>query len=577
MMMRAWPAGLLAIGLALGCGAHAPPHDDTTATLAIDPPNSDLTILNGAPAMEAFHASLVYPDGTSKDVTADAQFSIDISYGSFAANTLAMTGGGKTTVIGLLGSKVAQAQVIGHVKTVRVDPGVPPNAADWFNGPEDPSRAPRVVYPAADVVMPRNLGDFEVHWTDASTNDVFELSLVTEFADIRAYVKGGNGVAAAGPDPSWSAFLASEWIGAVGDSPAVTFQVRGVQSANPIAVGSAPPQLVRLSNEPMLGGLYYWASTSSNGVYGIYRHDMSKPGQPAKQFMTTAQTPGGKCVACHVLSRDGKNMAVTFDGGDGAATMIDVATATLQPTTQAWNFGTFTPDGLQFLSVHDGVLVVRDYATQATLATMPASGWVTHPDLSPDGTQLVYVHPTTTSADWAFGGGKIYVRSYDATTHAFGPERALVSDASNNYYPTFSPDGAWILFNKSADNSTSGAYNNVSAALWVVKADGSAPPIELAKLDLTAGLTNSWGRWAPFAQTFGAGNEPMYWVTVSSKRDFGVRLVAAKQPQIWMTPFFPARAAAGHDPSTTAFRLPFQDITSNNHIAQWTEQVVGVQ
>ncbi len=67
----------------------------------------------------------------------------------------------------------------------------------------------------------------------------------------------------------------------------------------------------------------------------------------------------------------------------------------------------------------------------------------------------------------------------------------------------------------------------------------------------------------------------MYWVTVSSTRDFGVRLVGTHRPQIWMTPFFPNAASAATDPSAAAFRLPFQNIDSNNHIAQWTEQIVN--
>ena len=33
-------------------------------------------------------------------------------------------------------------------------------------------------------------------------------------------------------------------------------------------------------------------------------------------------------------------------------------------------------------------------------------------------------------------------------------------------------------------------------------------------------------------------------------------------------------AAAGMDPSGPAFRMPFQLLTSANHIAQWTQQVV---
>ena len=433
---------------------------------------------------------------------------------------------------------------------------------------------------ALNVIMPRNVGDFEVHWTDASTNDVWEVSLTTDYADVRAYVKGGNGVTAAGPDPSWMAFLSTEWMAAVGAESQVQFQVRGVSSANPTAVGSAAPQIVKLSNETLNGGIYYWASAGTEPE-GIYRHDMSLPGQPAQQYMTKAQT-NGRCVACHVLSRDGKNMAITYDGGNGNATMVDVASATPQVlgAPQAWNFGTFTPDGAQFLSVHGGALVVRDYATQNVLASMTSAGWVTHPDLSPDGTGLVYVRPNAgaISADWSFGGGQIIARTYDQATHTFGAERTLVADANNNYYPSWSPDGQWILYNQSIDDTKSGAYNNPSATLWVVKADGSSPPIQLAKLNSSvANLTNSWGRWAPFAQSLGANSEVMYWVTVSSKRTFGVRLVAGNQPQIWMAPFFPDRAGAAGDPSEVAFRLPFQNITSNNHIAQWTEQVVGIQ
>src|SRR5262249_42822123 len=145
------------------------------------------------------------------------------------------------------------------------------------------------------------------------------------------------------------------------------------------------------------------------------------------------------------------------------------------------------------------------------------------------------------------------------------------------YYPSWSPDGKWVLFNRSSGSS----YNSADASLWVVKADGSAPPIELSAFNQAAsGLTNSWGRWAPFQQSVGQNRDPIFWITMSSKRDFGVRRVnsadaeAARTPQIWMAPFYTDRAAARQDPTAPAFRLPFQNLTTNNHIAQWTERVV---
>jgi hypothetical protein len=336
--------------------------------------------------------------------------------------------------------------------------------------------------------------------------------------------------------------------------------------------------MVRLSNEQMQGGLYYWAAAAANGAYGIYRHDMSKPGQPAEEYLTTNQT-SGRCVACHIVSRDGTRMAITYDGGNQNATMVDVATSVRQPDTQQWNFGTFTPTGEKILTTFEGTLVVRDSNTQAVLATMTAGSRVSHPDLSPDGTRLVYVRHATALSDWTFQAGKIFVRSFDPTTNAFGAETPLVTDGVTNFYPSWSPDGQYVLFNRSnieddgAGGPLEGAYNNANASLWAVKADGSLPPVELAAANQALGLTNAWGRWAPFAQTLGTAGEQIYWLTVSSKRAFGTRLPYGR-PQIWMMAFRPAAAAAGMDPSAFAFRLPMQNIDSSNHIAQWTERIV---
>jgi hypothetical protein len=559
-------------------------NDMVDATLSIAPPTSELVILNGVPAQATFTATLTLADGTQRDVTAETMFGIDATYGSFAANAVTIGLAGRTEVRGTYGDKTATAGLVVRVKSVRVDPSLPPTTAGLFDGPEDPALAPQIRYPAPGSVMPRNLGDFEIHWTDAHGNNVFEVSLRTELSDVRIYVPGGNGLPAQGLMASWRAFQASEWLTAVGFQSTVTYQVRGVNTAAPGSVGAAPPETVQLSNEVMDGGLYYWASVSPTNVIGIFRHDMAKPGQRAEEFLTTNQT-GGRCIACHVLSRDGTKMAITYqDGSDpGVATMVDVATASVAPSAGNWNFGTFTPDNAQFLSIEGGTLVVRSAATQAVLATMPttpATAWVTHPDLSPDGKKLVYVRPNTSGTDLDFKAGQIYVRSYDAATYAFGAELPLVNDGQNNYYPSWSPDGGWILFNRSGFDS---AYDDNNSMVWAIRSDGSQPPVALASANETLGITNSWARWAPFPQTLGAANEPMYWITMSSKRDFGVRLrntglaQRARRAQLWMTPFFPRRAGQGKDPSVAAFRLPFQNFDSSNHIAQWTEKVVVLE
>src|SRR3569832_2260405 len=162
------------------------------------------------------------------------------------------------TVSGVYSDKQNSAVVIVHANGIRVDPTLPPNTTDLFSGTEVPGRAPNVVYPPADVVMPRNLGDFETHWTDANGNDIFEISLHTDLSDVRVYVPGGNGDAAAGPEPSWSAFLAAEGGAAVGGGAAGAGRGRGGRGAGPARGGGAGgPRRGERAGEGRNGGSDY--------------------------------------------------------------------------------------------------------------------------------------------------------------------------------------------------------------------------------------------------------------------------------------------------------------------------------
>jgi hypothetical protein len=159
------------------------------------------------------------------------------------------------------------------------------------------------------------------------------------------------------------------------------------------------------------------------------------------------------------------------------------------------------------------------------------------------------------------------------TGSGFGAATTLLSSSGeNNYYPSYSPDGAWVVFNRSPDDS----YNNIAAHLWAVRSSGG-PPIALTTADDAGDQGNSWPKWAPFAQTY--LGEPLLWVTVSSRRDYGLRLQQASMPadmrtvQIWMAAFRPNQPPPS-DPSAPAFWLPIQSTSAGNHIAQWTEVVV---
>jgi hypothetical protein len=127
-------------------------------------------------------------------------------------------------------------------------------------------------------------------------------------------------------------------------------------------------------------------------------------------------------------------------------------------------------------------------------------------------------------------------------------------------------------------------------------------PVDLAALNIADGLTNSWPRWSPFVQTY--KGHKLLWVTFSSNRDYGLHLVNkgfdhcfppegplydqpqplskmnttyenCEQPQIWMAGVIvdSDRSMDAKDRSFPAFWLPFQDVNSHNHSAQWVEKI----
>ena len=461
---------------------------------------------------------------------------------------------------------MATAQITIRLHTQRVDPSAPADAASLFtNGVIDPDVAPLIVYPDDQLVVPSNLGTFEVHWTDDQGNTVFEVNMTSQFADATVYIGG--------PAPHFNVFTPSEWNTVTTGATDITFDVRGTSPASVGIIGAAPTRTAHLTNEPIAGGLYYWSVSRTDAtLQGIFRHDLSDPGsQP--EAVITQQSNQGICVGCHAISRDGNSMSVTY-GPDSPATIMTFADNSSLPATNYWNMATFTADSKKLVTVTNGVFSLRSAADASVITTIDTSGWAADPDISHDGDKLAYALPASAAYDYHIEQASIQTMPYDPATDTFGSPTTLVTQTGleNNYYPAWSPDDEWMLFTKSTDDS----YDIPSAELWFVKTDGSTAPVKMDVANIGPGLTNSWSRWAPFPQTLGANAEPMFWITFSSKRDFGVRIVGQDQPQIWMAPFFPARAAAGIDPTGPAFRVPFQSIESDNHIAQWTEVVVQI-
>jgi hypothetical protein len=558
------------IGTALlACGPSARGDDNPpVAEIQIEPPDLTITIVDNIAITQPYTATLIDLDGSRSDVTSTAVFAVtDASFGSWSGPTLTITGGaaGPTRVVAMTPDASGDTGLVVKLEGNRFDGNVPPNAPDLFDSAtETPGRAPAIAYPANDILVPPNLGEFDVHWRDTAGNDLFEISLQNQYVNLKIY-KAGSG-------NQFTIYSPAEWFAVGSSRDPLSLTVAGLAQGTPTQKGTAPVQTVSVTNEILQGGVYYWTTQPTQGVY---RYDMSLPSVPPSSYFPPGEEPTS-CLGCHGLSKDGTKMALTLDSGDGRGTILNVADRSVlvpyETNSQFWNFATFTPDANKLVTVYHGVLSLRTSAGGAIIAGIPSTGGsvATHPELSPDGTRLANVETTQNIYDFQVMNGTIVTRTFDQTTDTFGPITPLVPNAPNasNYYPSWSPDGQWIAFTRTIGNS----YNDATATAWVVKSDGSAPPIMLDLANLGQNLTNSWSRWAPFAATTGPTNEPVFYLTFSTTRPFGVRPTGGTQ--IWMTPFYPNRAAQGMDPSGPAFRMPFQLPTSANHIAQWTQQVV---
>jgi WD40-like Beta Propeller Repeat len=256
----------------------------------------------------------------------------------------------------------------------------------------------------------------------------------------------------------------------------------------------------------------------------------------------------------------------------------------------------------------------------STLKTVPSGQRGTQPDFSADGTKIVFVQPSSFTFpsynrldDNHFIGGSLFTMSYSGGV--FGtPVSLLASAGENNYYPAFSPDGNFVIFNRVVMQPGGGActtvlcpndaFSNPNARVMLMPAGGGAP-VDLTAINGVGAITNSWPRFAPNAQTY--KGDQIAWVTFSSTRDYGDTVrnsvmvggmpqtncyppespenismnknattsPTCHQPQLWMAAIDLTKAATGVDSSYPAFWLPFQDPTAHNHIAQWVVSLAG--
>jgi hypothetical protein len=425
------------------------------------------------------------------------------------------------------------------------------------------------VYPEAGVVIPSNLFGLTFQWRDSIGGPY----LITATAG-RYRVRWLTTQRALTPEGTpWELLKRNSAGGAI---------TWGVSVLREGARCDGPTQPVIVDPSELLGAVYYW----STGDMGIMR--LAAGERAPEPFLNPSTAPELNCPACHALSRDGRRVAFTRTSfppfGDLATSLVEQPRQLLfNPTGVEGYFPSFSPNPTYLVAGSSGQLLIRNSDTGERLNSLPLpmSTVAGSPDWSWQGDKitaavgpvgLVNLVPNAAISlgalyEWTRAGGGTDVGSQPSD---WGTPRLVVpqeGDMSNDR-PAYSPNGAYIAFNRKGDDPGAGeGMGNANVDLWIVRADQpSAPPTQMSRANRAQMLGNSWPKWAP------SDRRGRLWLAFSSFRDYGdvlpTNAAVDRRPQIWVTAVDPD-APAGVDPSAPAFWLPFQSPESGNHIPYW--------
>ncbi len=462
--------------------------------------------------------------------------------------------------------------------TVVVDPTAPSNASTLFNGVVDPNFAPTIVYPPDGVLVPPNMNSLEIHFIPGPGQTVFQITFQAPTATLVAYTgcTAVNGGCIYTPDSTfWSSLVQY----ARGVAP-VTFNITGVNGSNPGSVGLSATQSIAFSDQDITAGIYFW---NTSGV--VERYDWGYPNAPPETWMDPPTAGALVCVGCHAISRNGDLGVVGKDipapatyGVFNVATRQAEQTAGGQALSGSADFFSFSPDS-RFLATSDGTSIQWRDLNSGVVQSPAVTSSGTMPDWSPSGLDMVFAKPQSNPffSEPGVSSASLQVTHFNGAGWN-APTTLVAYQGQNNYYPSYSPDGQWVAFNRSPSDSES--FSNAApdpdagtvpdGELWAVASGGGGSPIRMDAASNPGAL--SWPKWAPVISDYYGGH--VMWLTFSTARGYGLRSADGQSTELWMVAFDPARAASGQDPSFPAFFLPFQDAAGGNHIAQWVTAVL---
>ncbi len=478
--------------------------------------------------------------------------------------------------------------------------GAPQNAAQLFGDADAGagSGGPCLFEPEVGSLYPHNWLRPRFSWTPSGGENLFEIRLhvANQKTDLVVYTTQTSWTM---PQATWDLLRNHS------ADEAMTLSIRGGvfdgQNLASIALGTSGPLGVAPVDAP--GSIVYWWIKGSTGLKGFSVGD-----ETVVSALTPpqVQSPQVQCFGCHTGTPDGNdvmlsappgnwgNLMARVDPGDGgvdsgligttpsylgagAATVLQQGPLGITSFSKAhWTPGDRTAvasDGtdLVWLDVEAktagaarGVIPRQGTAAAGTRAAAPS--------FSHDGATVVYT-ATNHTTDGRLGGyyqsqtdngsrADLYTVPYNARAGgAVAPVAGASDPKVQEYYPSFSPDDAWIAYTEAPNDLN--MYNQQKAEVYVVPAAGGTA-VRLAANDPPAcsggkspGVTNSWPKWAPSVGT--SGGRTYYWIVFSSTRQ-------GTLPQLFITPVV---VEGGKVTTYAALYLWNQPADEGNHTPAW--------
>lgn len=448
-----------------------------------------------------------------------------------------------------------------------------PGPGDWSGPVDTTGSVPLIVYPSHETVFPRNVYRTLFQWRSQGYTE-FRLLYEGPNSTVTVYTDGVHGLCAdASPAAGcWEVNeLAWSFIAGSNAGQSATWTVQALDpSTDPPTIREGAPIDIAFSKQDVEGAIFYWSTTSAGIRRGRISQIHPEDYIVGKPVPTTYGDDSIKCVACHVVSRDGQYLAAPTESTDSKSLWIYQVTQNAPPpptvtsvaNTQGHGFATISPDNANVVAAYQGNMWMVDRATGSFQADLDLGGLDgTHPDWSPLGDEVIFA----TAAGDAPGGASLARIPYQ--NGQWGTPAVFLDPPGDrtNLFPMFSPGGDWIAFSQGK-----GGHGDNQAQLHVIGSNGT-DSIELVKANrvtsnqmMDGQYQNSQPTWAPPGD--------YHWVAFNTKREYGVVRDEGTQ-QIWVAAIDVNKAAQGLDPSYPAFRVPFQGLDENNHRAYWTLDV----